>query len=358
MVIRPPPAKSEESGREAGMARYLFRRAEWGRRLVRGEWIRSLQTALRDAGIDPGPGDGIFGPATEAALRAWQIRRVAPVTGAVTPDDWVALTGTAPPTLRVRALQLTADFEGHGFGKVRGDFDGAGLTWGIIGFTLHGGGLVAVLRDIRARDPRLLHRAFGPRTAALMAMLDGDDAARRSFVAAVSPIPGQAVVDPLWAGSFARLGSLPDVQEIQLRHVARYWRVAARDARHFRLRSELGFALCFDIAVQNGGIAPHLRRCLKERLKTRPSSDERTIRRLIADGVAAHARARFAADVRARKRTIAAGLGVVHGARYRLADWGLSDLPIVDDRPERGRHERVRWPRRPMFRAERSGPRV
>jgi hypothetical protein len=39
------------------------------------------------------------------------------------------------PAVFDRSLQLTAAFEGHGFTKLEGNFDGAGLTWGIIGFT-------------------------------------------------------------------------------------------------------------------------------------------------------------------------------------------------------------------------------
>ncbi len=44
-----------------------------------GSLVSLLQTALRRAGTDPGPADGIFGPATQAAVRAFQ--RAAGLTG-------------------------------------------------------------------------------------------------------------------------------------------------------------------------------------------------------------------------------------------------------------------------------------
>lgn len=39
-----------------------------------GEMVRSLQTALKDSGTDPGQIDGVFGPHTEAAVVAFQLQ--------------------------------------------------------------------------------------------------------------------------------------------------------------------------------------------------------------------------------------------------------------------------------------------
>ena len=45
-----------------------------GQRLARSD-VRALQNALTDAGFDAGGADGLFGPGTRAALRAWQRAR-------------------------------------------------------------------------------------------------------------------------------------------------------------------------------------------------------------------------------------------------------------------------------------------
>ena len=63
------------------------------------------------------------------------------------------------PDLKQRWLQLTADFEGTGFTKAVGNFDGAGLTWGIIDFTLLNGELGAVLKEIRTKHPAVFSEA-------------------------------------------------------------------------------------------------------------------------------------------------------------------------------------------------------
>jgi immune inhibitor A len=61
------------------------------RRGSRGEAVERLQRALRAAGFDPGPIDGIFGPLTEGAVRAYQASRGLSVDGIVGPDTWGAL---------------------------------------------------------------------------------------------------------------------------------------------------------------------------------------------------------------------------------------------------------------------------
>ena len=91
------------------MARVLFRRAAAGQRLVGGELVRRAQLGLRARGADPGTIDGVFGRDTERALRDWQQRAGREVTGAMSFEDWPAITDRPVPGLQERSLQLTAD---------------------------------------------------------------------------------------------------------------------------------------------------------------------------------------------------------------------------------------------------------
>jgi peptidoglycan hydrolase-like protein with peptidoglycan-binding domain len=45
------------------------------------EHVRSAQQALQSKGMDPGPADGIIGPRTQSALRAYQKEQNLPQTG-------------------------------------------------------------------------------------------------------------------------------------------------------------------------------------------------------------------------------------------------------------------------------------
>jgi hypothetical protein len=58
----------------------------------RGEDVRQVQQLLQEAGHDPGPLDGFFGPRTDAAVRAFQSARQLVVDGIVGPKTWEALT--------------------------------------------------------------------------------------------------------------------------------------------------------------------------------------------------------------------------------------------------------------------------
>jgi hypothetical protein len=90
----------------------------------------------------------------------------------------------------------------------------------------------------------------------------------------------------------------------------------------------MGIALCFDIAVQNGGIDSDTEeRRITRWLEDNPGASERDRRVRIADVVAENAKAQYVEDVRARKRTIATGEGEVHGARYATSDWGIAEHP-------------------------------
>lgn len=60
----------------------------------RGDDVRALQQALADAGFSPGPIDGIFGPKTESAVRAYQAANDLTVDGVAGPQTWASINGT------------------------------------------------------------------------------------------------------------------------------------------------------------------------------------------------------------------------------------------------------------------------
>ncbi len=62
-----------------------------------GAAVEDLQTKLKEAGFDPGPIDGKFGPATAAAVRAYQQANGLQVDGIVGPQTRGALLGQSTP---------------------------------------------------------------------------------------------------------------------------------------------------------------------------------------------------------------------------------------------------------------------
>ena len=100
-----------------------------------GTAVRQLQAGLREAGHDPGPIDGQFGAATEAAVRAFQQEKGIAVDGVVGPITWLNIDEDAVfshPVLRrgstgnaVRRVQKRLTLAGYDAGDVDGIFGSA-----------------------------------------------------------------------------------------------------------------------------------------------------------------------------------------------------------------------------------------
>lgn len=297
---------------------------------ARGWLILKLQARLSP--FYQGRLDGDYGPKTEAGVRGYQQTHALPVTGQVDGATWEAVMEAPIPSLFDRCLQLVAAFEGHGFSTIRGNWDGAWLTWGILGFTLKAGSLRRIILEAFAADPTLVQAAFGERTEELLRMLRAPRAEQEAWANRISLGASKVQVAEPWRSGFVRLGEQEAVQALQRQQALEgYFRPALHTARRYGIQSELGIALCFDIQVQNGGIGSLARARLAQALEADPVEDEGGLRLLLAQAVAEDADHRFQADVRARKRCLATGSGHVHGERFDLTAWGVADLPAQEE---------------------------
>ncbi|HUP61593.1 MAG TPA: peptidoglycan-binding protein [Thermoanaerobaculia bacterium] len=289
-----------------------------------GQSIRTLQERLTAAGFDTRGADGSYGPGTTAAVKAYQQKHGLTATGDVDDALWTAITGARMPSMLERCLGLTSTFEGHGYTLAEGNFDGAGVTWGIIGFTLKGGELSAIVKEAHAADAKLVCDCFGTsETDTLLGILSEPWEQQLAWANSVTTKGNLA--EP-WKSGFAKLGESEIAQQLQQQHVEKnYFTPALATARKYGLASELGVALAFDLHVQNGGI----RRSVGTQIQAQTFASERDKRVAIANGVADAALAAWREDVRKRKLTIATGQGVVHGVAYVLRNWGLDEVPAT-----------------------------
>jgi hypothetical protein len=294
---------------------------------ARGESVRILQQKLNDAGFSTNGIDADYGHGTITAAQAFQQEHNLPATGNVDDVTWAALTGNAPiPTLRERCLGLTSTFEGHGYTLAEGNFDGAGVTWGIIGFTLKGGELSQIVDAAYSSDAALVRDCFGDCTDTLLKILSEPPTQQLSWASSVSSGASKSTLAEPYKSGFRKLGESALGQQLQQQHVDRdYFQPALVTAKEYGLTSELGIALAFDIHVQDGGINHTVGD--KVRAQMHPGMAERDVRVLIANGIADHALPAWSADVRTRKLTVATGEGTVHGVHYLLKNWGLDETP-------------------------------
>ena len=298
------------------MARLLFAKG------ARGAVIEDVQSALA---FDPRDIDGRYGNQTRDGVLAFQQRRGLAGTGQVDDETWRALLMKPIPSLFERCLGLTAAFEGHGFSLAQGNFDGAGITWGIIGFTLRHGQIAGIVQTIQAVRPDLVRLAFEEHTPQLLAILAAPLAEQLAFADSVSIGAKKVRLAEPWLSGFDLFGKLPEVRAEQLRRAREdFFDPCVGTAAGFGLASERGLALAFDIHVQNGSIK---RAAAAEILAAPRPANEAALRRRIANAVADASAARFREDVRSRKLAIADGAGAVHSEAFVLEHWGIADLP-------------------------------
>lgn len=324
----------------------------------RGRLIQRLQTGLSQMqvpaqgggtqpALDPANVTGNFGPATRSAVQRVQASRGHAQTGEVDAGLWMYLTGTQWPSEYERSLNLLASFEGHNYTKAAGTWDGVGVTWGVIGFTLltdvansNGpsyGSLHKLLNTILTEEREIFYEAFGVMQASVL-----EDHLRKSpsellaFGRQMSdPARGNRELTASWQSAFARLGSYPQVQERQdAQAKADYYdkalAAAATFATEYNMASERTNQLFFDIQVNNGGLGRNERREAKAQLdQLLAAHPNATLEQKLntITNVLATSRSRHARDIRERKGTISNGLGTVHGKRYRLNGWGIDLAP-------------------------------
>ena len=284
-----------------------------------GDLVREIQQNLTQRGFSPGKVDGDYGRATSGAVRQFQAANAQSQTGSIDEDTWTPLMNRPVPSVSERSLQLTSAFEAHGFGLAVGNFDGALLTWGIIGFTLISGGIQEIVLNVNRQFPAVVRQAFGDSTDELLQLMQSDRSVQTAWANAHT-VNGRALAEP-WKSMFAAFGAAPEVQAEQLKRVQSvYMLPAIRTAQRLGFTSELGLALCFDVHVQNGGIKSATMAELAPKL---PGLSEAEARVLVANAVADSARPQYREDVRSRKLAVATGSGKVHGREYDLVNWGL-----------------------------------
>lgn len=293
---------------------------------ARGATIARLQHGLAIAGNYTGTVDGIYGGGTDRAVRVYQRSMGVADTGKVDELTWTAITKSPIPEISIRCLDVTAAFEGHGFGMVAGNYDGALLTWGIIGFTLRYGQIQQLVSAIWSRDPSAVKAAFGDETERLLELMTkGDKAALEVWADSISIPPSKhAVLEP-WRSAFMRLGTNVLMQEIQLEAARdRYFNPCLETAARLSLKSELGIALAFDIHVQNGEVSQKIEDAARAMVGgTFSLVPEEKIRIALANAIANDSIDTYREDVRSRKLTLSTGRGTVHGEPFILENWGL-----------------------------------
>jgi hypothetical protein len=307
----------------------------------KGDEVRKIQEKLKALGIYRGPLDGDFGGGTEGAVKIFQEREGLEVDGIVGHETWGKLVGGEVPRsaieyqpLDYRCLALTGSFEtGAGvpdcFAGVSGDFDGQGVSFGVLQWNFGQGSLQPLLKRMFTEHPERSRSIFQNRFDLIRAKLNGGKPDLMSFARTIQH-PTKHFLNEPWRGMFKSLGRTDEFQRIELDAANALYSAARQLCSDYGLWSDRGVALMFDIKVQNGSISNVVKgqiftdfQALSPGLEEEKAEVARL--RIIANRRAGAAKARWREDVRARKLCIANGRGSVHGIPYSLDEqFGIS----------------------------------
>jgi hypothetical protein len=312
---------------------------------ARGPEVKQIQQRLSDLQLYSGALDGIFGGGTDSAVRAFQLANGLTDDGKVGSLTWGALFNGAavpPPAITTQGLDhqclaLTGAFETNQpppdcFAGLSGDFDGQGISFGVVQWNIGQGSLQPLLAEMNQNFSAILAEIFGPNYTALVAMLNENRDEQLAWARSIQDTVRHSIFEP-WHGQFRALGRQQEFQDIQMKHASGLFQQALALCNDFGVSSQRAAALMFDIKVQNGGIKnwvkPLILSDIQQADQAGQGADgvpvELTRLRIIATRAAASANPKWVADVQNRKLTIANGQGIVHGSFYDLEDqYGIS----------------------------------
>jgi hypothetical protein len=313
----------------------------------KGPEVTRIQERLKELGFYRGPNDGDFGGGTESAVRSFQKSKKIATDGIVGTNTWAKLFAQEPipvpsvtqKPLSYRCLALTGAIETGAaipdcFAGLSGDFDGQGMSFGVLQWNLGRESLQPLLREMLSKNPKLTKEIFIDHFAEFQAMLESSRDEQLAWVRSAQDLKRFAVNEP-WRGLFKTLGRTEEFQAIQLKYSDKLFQNALALCRTYRLKSERAVALMFDIKVQNGGIGELVRSQIENEVAKLPkdtdwNAEEVGRMQIIANRRAEAAKAEWVEDVRARKLMIANGSGRVHGNNFDLQDQYGIRLSVAD----------------------------
>ncbi|HHG74542.1 MAG TPA: peptidoglycan-binding protein [Persephonella sp.] len=298
-----------------------------------GKEVVKIQKKLKKLGYYHGPIDGIFGGGTYSAVKNFQRDHNLKVDGIVGEKTWEALFQKNIPNQSIkkkpliyRCMALTGTFETgkdfpECFAGISGDFDGQGMSLGVLQWNFGQGSLQPLLKEMLSKHRNLMEKIFNEYLTVLETVLKLDRESQLEFLRSIQHPVKHFIYEP-WRGMFKSLCRTEEFQKIQIKHAQDLFEKALDLVKDFNLWSERAVALMFDIKVQNGGIRDITKKQITVEIEKIPETNRNDLEVkkmvIIANKRAEASNPRWIEDVRSRKLCIAYGKGYVHGIEIDL----------------------------------------
>ena len=246
------------------------------------------------------------------------------------------------------ALNISGSFEGgQGWANITGNFDGQGVSLGLLNQNLGQGSLQQMLRRLHRERPEVLAALVSEaHLKSLLAMLEAwqlaegieaapgplstfDEPTERFLILAAAAnqasvawaranLYSGAHFEPTWKSELVALAASPAYVSLQIAAALELHDKALVYERLIEVRELRSYLMLFDVNVQNGGLYPEDLVEYDAYLQiNRGASSAAKLEKLLVLRLR-HVRTRFIEDVRSRKLAIIRGVGKVHGQRRDL----------------------------------------
>lgn len=221
------------------------------------------------------------------------------------------------------ARNITKQFEVGNSNQIAGNFDGQGLSLGYLQWCLGQGTLQPLLNRMDREYNAEMRSIFGNNYDSIHNMIIDTKENQILWAKAIND-PTNKISEP-WYSQFVSLSNNQHFIEIEKDAEAFKIGQAMIICDKYNLKSVRGFALAFDIVVQNGSISLEAAKIIDTALMQNPNMRERDLLKVIANAIADTSTSNVE-DIRVRKMAIVNGSSIVHGIMLYLdKDYGLSD---------------------------------
>ncbi|WP_432666738.1 hypothetical protein R9X47_10295 [Wukongibacter baidiensis] len=229
-------------------------------------------------------------------------------------------------SLKKKLLNNTGFFEGNkGYSTVSGNFDGQGISFGIIQFNFGQGSLEPLLKDYINDYESEYNSVFGSKAQELKKVVfDYSKSQQISWGGSITASDNYNLKSE-WKALFEDMGSKLNNQNLQVKHAQSYFNRALSLASQYEITSTQGLAFLFDQSVHEWSWSES-DSVVKEDLLYWADEYFRIEKKRMPDSdrcgtLLSYVRTR---DGKNRRTAIRNGSGTVHEKDYDVSDFGLS----------------------------------
>ncbi len=232
-------------------------------------------------------------------------------------DAYIQHYDSPPDSVVNIAVSITRQFESAS-SQAAGNFDGEGLSLGYLQWCIGQQTLQPLLNRMDREYNREFRAIFGSNYDSIHAMLLDTPANQIKWAISINDSTN-TIAEP-WLAQFTALCSNTHFISIEKDAEAYFIKQAMLICDKYKIKTVRGFALAFDIVVQNGSLNSSAAAKIDAALTENPAMAEKDLLNLIAGAVSE------SEDTNSRKTAIIAGQGTVHGSMLYLDNnYGLSD---------------------------------